>query len=224
MPAPHRDSRGPHGERVDNRQREAPVRVSAAPHHPLLPGTPQPGGPSGWAGSGGAVGGGEADQSLCSARLRVGPELGVAGSFKRGEKFRFSFRQEWPGRVGRENRRHGCEDSAAALMPPPCHSFRAQWPLHLRVDVAGCPLPTGSRNQRPQLTAQPVTSREDSGGPRRPSTQHTCSLSPVVCAEARGASQGPCDGLSAVCERTGPAENRGRGAFTAAQPTDGLCP
>lgn len=197
--------------------------VSAAPHHPLLPSTPRPGEPSGWMGRGGT--GGEADQPLCSARLRVRPELRVAGSFKRDEKFRFSFRPEWTGRVGRENRRHGCEDSAAALMPPPCRSCRAQWPLHLRMDVAGCPLPTGSRNQRPQLTAQPVTSREDSGGPRRPSTQHPCSLSPVICAEARGASWAPCGWAQrCVCERTGPAENRGGGAFTAAQPTDGLCP
>ncbi|MXQ97308.1 hypothetical protein E5288_WYG003277 [Bos mutus] len=48
---------------------------------------------------------------------------------------------------------------------------RTQWPLQRYADVAG-PLPTGSRNQRLQLTTQSVTPREVSEGPRRPSAQH----------------------------------------------------
>ena len=139
-------------------------QVSTAPHHPPLR-TPQRGQLWGW---GEWLGDrwGHGPAPLCCQHggktLRVRAELGVGDALNRMRNSSFCLDQS-----GERSRSDWAGEGVSGPLPDPSCSFRTQWPLQRHADAAG-PLPTGSRNQRLQLTAQPMTPKEVSGCPAGP--------------------------------------------------------
>lgn len=139
-------------------------QVSTAPCHPPLR-TPWRGQLWGWGGwwrDRWGHGPAPLRCQLGGKTLRVRAELGEGGRFKQDEKFKFLFRPD-RGEVWIRLGQGGGVGSIARSQL----LLQDQWPLQCHADAAG-PLPTGSRNQRLQPTAQPMTPREVSGCPAGP--------------------------------------------------------